>query len=202
MITREFGRVDPGEEPLGNRANRNRHAAYWISRPSEKGRQFEYVVTRTHQDSRVEGAASLGSKLHGSRLATVLTAIGTVHASLRRCGQIRNEFLQNLACTVQNPQSQAASDPARKHPNSCESRTRWGHHPAPDRVVRKCGSITATLKVSASVFPPLVLCWSPLPGYFGGGGGPLPQSLRSSLGAPAGGVLHVMSMQGIALRYS
>ncbi len=32
--------------------------------------------------------------------------------------------------------------------------------------------------------------------------GSLPQSLRSSLGAPAGGVLNVLSMQGIALRYS
>jgi hypothetical protein len=30
----------------------------------------------------------------------------------------------------------------------------------------------------------------------------LPQSLRSSFGAPAGGVLTVLSMQGIALRYS
>ena len=30
----------------------------------------------------------------------------------------------------------------------------------------------------------------------------LPQSLRSSSGAPAGGVLTLLSMQGIALRYS
>ena len=37
-----------------------------------------------------------------------------------------------------------------------------------------------------------------LPGF----GSPLPQLLRSSLGAPAGGVLAVLSMQGIALRYS
>lgn len=37
-------------------------------------------------------------------------------------------------------------------------------------------------------------CW--LPGFGS------PQLLRSSLGAPAGGVLVVLSMQGIALKYS
>jgi hypothetical protein len=38
--------------------------------------------------------------------------------------------------------------------------------------------------------------------WLAGFGSPLPQLLRSSLGAPAGGVLVVLSMQGIALRYS
>jgi hypothetical protein len=33
-------------------------------------------------------------------------------------------------------------------------------------------------------------------------GGSLPQSLRSSSGAPAGGVLNELSMQGMALKYS
>ena len=38
--------------------------------------------------------------------------------------------------------------------------------------------------------------------YLGGGGAPLPQSFRNSLGAPAGGVLVLLPMHGIVLKYS
>src|SRR5271166_5257978 len=39
-------------------------------------------------------------------------------------------------------------------------------------------------------------------GFAGGGGGAVGQVLTSSLGAPAGGRLVVLSMQGMALRYA